>query len=174
MTEVQKIREALDGIKGIIYGMKSIGLAFEETGNVMMATRLFTDGDDVLANIKNINEALDKIGDARLQEAQQASANVVGAAIAGIALSRPDEEILEMARYLSDRKEEEDFRNQLTDGGIIPLSVTDLAEWEDNLDKWLDMDEKDPEEEALLEWFALNGTQHVYCLARQLLIPNKE
>ena len=171
MTEVQKIREALDGIKGIIYGMKSIGLAFEETGNVMMATRLCTDGDDVLANIKNINEALDKIGDARLQEAQQASANVVGAAIAGIELSRPD---LEIARYLSGRKEEEDFRNQLTCGGIIPLSVTDLTEWEDNLDEWLDMDEKDPEEEALLEWFALNGNQHVYCLARRLLILNKE
>jgi len=85
-----------------------------------------------------------------------------------VALAGDGDDAVELARYVDNRKEAHDFRNQLLSNCVDALPGFE-DEWDDRMGIWCETIEEDDEENELVEWFALHGRNHIYCHARRIL-----
>jgi hypothetical protein len=166
--------DAIERLKGAASYLGHLSRAFLDTGNEHMHNELKRVSIDIFGHTGTLEHELHKLNDQRFRDAQQASNNVLGAVLGGIELSRRSEDVKTLAEYLTDDREEEDFREQLGEDAIVPMPGVDSDEWDQHLETWTETETGSYEDQDELRWLALHSSGHVYCSAMRLVQHDEE
>ena len=165
LDTLKDMRTALENAEKQNEEILDIAESFRRVGNEKLAQELHDIHLNIVGLVEDMGIFLEEFVDQGSVAAIRADGNITEG-------EQQNKAAVQLAIWYSDRKEEDDFRNQLTDGGVITRTGVDINVWESKMDRWLQLDENDDDED-LIEWLAQNSTGHVYAYARQILKHQK-